>query len=152
MRKGNPSAVLRPGFSGDSRFPLSPRILAGSNKSRAFGGHADKQFRDFSLNSRSSRVVAVFETIELAGDQLALPAQDSVRLRQRSNGFERPTSESLADFRQSGSLRISQRGSRRQVPPQDPVSAIRYSFWSRSWRFTMPVTYASERATSTSSK
>ncbi len=76
--------------------------------------HADDELRDFSSDRRSSRVGAVFRAIELAGDQLAIPSQDGLRLGDRGNRLERLTPESLTDFRQSRPLRVIQWDVRRQ--------------------------------------
>ena len=61
--------------------------------------HAHDQFRDLSANSRSSRVGAVFGTIELLGSQLAIPRQDGLRFRHRCHVRQRLTAEWLSDGR-----------------------------------------------------
>ena len=43
-----------------------------------FASHTDDQVRDLSPDSRSSRIGAVFGTIKLLRNQLAIPTQDDV--------------------------------------------------------------------------
>jgi hypothetical protein len=45
---------------------------------QVLAGHANDQLLDLSLDSRSARVRAGLRAIELAGDKLAIPAQDGV--------------------------------------------------------------------------
>ena len=89
----------------------------------------------------------MFGTIKLLGDQLAIPAQDGLRFRDQGDLLQRLTSEPLSDRGQRRSLRIGQSESGWQMRAKDPFSVIRYSFWSKSCWFTIPVTYANSRAT-----
>jgi len=91
-------------------------------------------------------IPAVFGAVEFAGDQPAIPGQNGGWLGHTGHFRQSPGSESLADLGERGPFGIGQTQSRRQVPSQDPVSAVKYSFWrSNSW-LTRPVTYASRRS------
>src|SRR3954471_7174576 len=57
------------------------------------------QVRDLSPDSRASRIGAVFGTIELLGNQLAIPTQDGLRFRDRCHVRQRLTAESFSDGR-----------------------------------------------------
>jgi hypothetical protein len=54
-------------------------------------GHANDQLLDLSLDPRSARASTGLRAIKLAGDKLAVPAQDSV-----GSGYGRDVGESLA--------------------------------------------------------
>ena len=83
--------------------------------------HTDDQVRDLSADSRSSRIGAVFGTIKLLGDQLAIPTQDGLRFRDQGDLLQRLTSEPLPDRGQRRSLRIGQSESGWQMRAKNPV-------------------------------
>src|SRR3954464_6874122 len=55
------------------------------------------QARDLSPDSRASRIGAVFGTIELLGNQLAIPTQDGLRFRDQGDLLQCLTSAPLPD-------------------------------------------------------
>ncbi len=78
-------------------------------------GHANDQLLDLSLDPRSAGASTGLRAIEFAGDQLAVPSQDGVRLRHTGHLAENLAAQSMADLAQRGSL-----GVRELQPPFQP--------------------------------
>jgi hypothetical protein len=110
-----------------------------------FPCHPDHQRFQFGFDPGPAWVGTVLGAVELPGDQPPIPGQDGVGLGDAGDLAERmarrfPISASVA---RSGSDSRNLDGS---LPLKLRFLAARYSFWSKSSWFTVPVTYANSRA------
>jgi hypothetical protein len=81
-------------------------------------GHPNDQLLDFSLDARSARA-ATRRAIELADDQLAMPAQDGVRSGYGGDVGKNPAAQAMADLAEHLSL-----GIRKPQPTSSPLKRL----------------------------
>jgi hypothetical protein len=73
---------------------------------RVLSRHLDHQFHDLALNWRPARIRALAGTIELLGDESAVPGKYRVRFGHTGDLFQSFAAQSLANFGECRSLRI----------------------------------------------
>src|ERR1017187_9897572 len=107
---------------------------------RVLSGHTYDQGFAFTLNGRSARIGSALGSVELAGDQPAVPGHDRIGLGDAGHVLQ-PLRPSLlpisasADLSGSDSLRRAGRYDRKIR-----FSAAKYSFCGSNCWFTRPVT------------
>src|SRR5262245_64886587 len=69
-------------------------------------GHANDELLDLAPDPRSAWAATGFRAIELAGDKLAIPAQDSVWPRHRCDLGENLAAKAMANLAECGSLGV----------------------------------------------
>ncbi len=84
-------------------------------------GHANDQLLDFSLDPRPTGASRGFRAIEFAGDQLAVPGQDSVRPGHIGHLAENLAAQSMTDLTERGSLGVRESRPSFQLRLQDAV-------------------------------
>src|SRR5260370_36194053 len=82
-------------------------------------GHANDQLLDFSLDPRPTGASRGFRAIEFAGDQLAVPGQDSVRPGHIGHLAENLAAQSMTDLTERGSLGVRESRPSFQLRPHD---------------------------------
>jgi hypothetical protein len=75
----------------------------------------------------------VFGAVEFAGNEPAVPGEDGIGFGDTGDLLERRATEPLADLSKGGALGIRKAHTGWKVRPEDAISAIRYSFWRRSF-------------------
>ena len=102
--------------------------------------HANDQLLHLALDPRSTRAMTNLRAIEFAGDQLAVPGQDSVRPGNGCDLGENLAAHAMTNFAERGSLGIRRFSRPFNWAFRMRFSAARYSFRvSNSWS-TVPVT------------
>src|SRR5580692_381804 len=102
--------------------------------------HANDQLLHLALDPRSTRATTNLRAIEFAGDQLAVPSQDSVRPGDGCYLGENLAAHAMTNFAERGSLGIDSFSRPFNWAFRMRFSAARYSFRvSNSWS-TVPVT------------
>ena len=84
-------------------------------------GHANNQLLKLSLDARSARTSTGLRSIEFAGDKLAVPGQDSVRLRHRCDLGKNLAAQAMTDLAERGSLDVRELQPPVQLGLQDAV-------------------------------
>jgi len=83
--------------------------------------HLNYQLHNLVLNWRPARIRALSGTVELLGNQPAVPPKYCVRFGDAGDLFQSFTAQSLANFGERESLRIRQSQPSRQMRSQDAV-------------------------------
>src|SRR5437762_3285171 len=83
--------------------------------------HANDQLLDLSLDPRSARALTGLRAIEFAGDQLAVPGQDSVRAGDSCDLTENLAAQAMTDLAERGPLGVRELQPPVQLDLQDAV-------------------------------
>src|SRR6195256_3707121 len=84
-------------------------------------GHAKDQLLNLSLDPRPAGASTGLRAIECAGDELAVPGQDGVRLRHIGYLAENLAAQSMTDLAERGSLGVRELQLSFQLGLQDPI-------------------------------
>ena len=112
----------------------------GRNPAWVLSCHLNDQFYNLVLDWRPARIRALSGTIELFGDELAIPSKYGVRLGDAGDLFQTFAAQPLANFGERESLRIYNRSRVGRCVRRMRFSAATYSFCSSNCWFTSPVT------------
>ena len=88
---------------------------------RVLASHLGDQRLKLRRDSGPTRIAAMRRAVERAGDQPAVPRQDSGWLGRAGDLCQRLASEPFTDLGERGPLGVGQTQSDRQVCPQDPI-------------------------------
>jgi len=84
-------------------------------------GHANDELFDLARDPRSAWAATGSRAIELAGDKLAVPAQDSIRPSHGCDFAENLAAQAMTDLAERGSLGVRELEPSFQLGLQDPV-------------------------------
>jgi len=86
-----------------------------------FAGHLEDEVLDLNLRPRTSGTASLFGAVELAGDELPIPAQKSLGRDEGRNFTESSTTETHSDLREGLALGVRESEASPEMPPEDPV-------------------------------
>ena len=93
---------------------------------------ANDELLDLAPDPRSAWAATGFRAIELAGDKLAVPGQDSIRPRHCCDLGEGFAAQAMTNLAERGSLGVRELEPSFQLGLQDAVFGGRYSFRASS--------------------